>query len=133
MTIRRIPVFQFHAALKCQGVANHLHFAFKCPICGTIQSAQDLIDAGAGLDFERVQPFVGFSCIGRFTGALPYSVRNPQGVGCDWTLGGLFQLHKLEVEMPDGTIHRTFEPAAPDEAKAHERNWRVRQQLRKAS
>lgn len=37
---------EFHATLKAQGV-NHMNFALKCPMCGTVQSAVDLIQAGA--------------------------------------------------------------------------------------
>ncbi len=133
MTIRRIPVAQYQAALLCQRVSAREHFAFKCPLCGTVQSAQDFIDAGVGIDFARVERFVAFSCIGRFTGAGPFHHKNPPQRGCDWTLGGLFQLHKLEVLMPDGAVQRSFEIAHPDEAQAHERRWRARQAQKIAS
>ena len=41
------------------------------------------------------------------------------GKPCNWTLGGLFALHKLEVVTPDGEKHPRFELATPAEAQAH--------------
>lgn len=61
---------------------------FICPNCKTIQTPQDLIDNGAGKDLDEVNGFIGFSCVGRF---------NNKKTGCDWTLGGLFQTHELEI------------------------------------
>ena len=108
---------EFHAALKAQGV-NHMHFALKCPMCGTVQSATDLIAAGAGSDFDAVEKYLGFSCLGRFTGAGSPR-KKPDGQPCNWTLGGFFPLHKLEVVTPDGEHHPRFEPATPEEAQQH--------------
>jgi len=116
--IRCISVAEFHAELDAQGVPAQEHLAFRCPMCGTIQSPHDLIQAGAGKTFDEVERFVGFSCVGRFTGAG--TPRNkPDGKPCDWSLGGFFRLHKLEVETPDGKRHPRFEPASPEEAQAH--------------
>jgi hypothetical protein len=90
----------------------------KCPMCGTIQSAADLIAAGAGPDFDAVEKYLAFSCVGRFTNAgSPRKV--PDGKPCNWTLGGLFSLHKLEVVTPDGKKYPRFELASPAEAQAH--------------
>jgi hypothetical protein len=74
---------------------------FVCPMCGTVQSVQQYYDAG--LDEEHVQRVVGFSCIGRFTGQRDEGIAaKSRGetwrMGCNWTLGGLFKVHKLEVE-----------------------------------
>lgn len=117
-TRRNIPLAEFHQELKAQGVPS-LHFAFKCPICGTIQSAQDLIVAGAGPDFEAVQQFLAFSCVGRFKRSGSHKPGEPPGRGCDWTLGGFLHLHELEITDEDGTVHHRFELASPEEAKAH--------------
>jgi hypothetical protein len=66
---------------------------FKCAHCGHIQRAQD---------FKEIEMdpsgYVYFSCIGRWK----------QDVGCDWTLGGLFQIHTLEV-LQDGKVTPVFE------------------------
>ncbi len=109
---------QFQAALKEQGVPRD-HLALKCLVCGTVQSANDLILAGAGKDFDEVEGFLGFSCIGRFTGVGSHKRGEPPGRGCDWTLGGLFHLHKLEVVTEDGAHHPRFEPATANEAQDH--------------
>lgn len=100
---------EFHAALREQGVP-HEKIKLVCPMCGVAQSANDLIAAGAGKTFDEVEKYVGFSCVGRWTGAG--SPRNkPDGKPCNWTLGGLFKLHKFEVVLADGSRHPRFEPA----------------------
>jgi hypothetical protein len=91
---------EFHAAIKEQGRDRIEDVTFKCPRCGTLQSAQDLIDAGVGKTIDDVEKYLAFSCIGRFT----------EMKGCNWTLGGLFKLHELEVVTPDGERHPRFEP-----------------------
>lgn len=70
---------------------------FVCPRCETVQSAQDFIDAGLNSDVVNTQ--LAFSCIGRH---VSYK-------GCDWTLGGLFTIHNLEIVFPDGGVRPTFE------------------------
>jgi hypothetical protein len=117
--MRTISLENFHSELKAQGVKTHLDFAFRCPICKTIQSARDLIKAGAGEDFDRVESVLAFSCVGRWTNAGTHKKDDPPGRGCNWTLGGLFQLHELTVVGEDGKKHPRFELATPDEAQAH--------------
>ncbi len=107
----------FRSELKAQGV-DKLHLAFICPMCKTVQSAADLIAAGAGTDFDSVQGVLGFSCVGRFTGAGS-ARKEPDGKPCNWTLGGFFQMHKLVVIDEDGKRHPHFEPATPEQAQAH--------------
>lgn len=110
---------EYHETLKAQGVPKE-HLAMRCPMCGTIQSANDLIKAGAGKDFDDVERFLGFSCLGRFTHQKPPpNIKDGSQVGCNWTLGGLFRLHKLEVITPDGEKHPRFEPCTPQEAQSH--------------
>ncbi len=92
---------EFKAAIKSQGVPIE-DVTFECPHCKTLQSMNDLIEAGAGKTREEVEPYIGFSCVGRFTDKK----------GCDWTLGGLFQIHELEVITPDGEHHPRFKPVA---------------------
>jgi hypothetical protein len=108
---------EYKAAVKAQGVP-HEHIAMRCPMCGTIQSGADLIAAGAGADFDAVEKYLAFSCVGRFTGAGSPR-KTPDGQPCNWTLGGFFKLHKLEVVTPDGKKHPRFELATPAEAQAH--------------
>lgn len=106
---RKISLEDFRKELKAQGVERD-DFAFVCPSCGTVQSARLLINEGAGKDFEEVEGYVGFSCVGRFLKRC--------GKGCDWTLGGLFQIHTLTVVTDDGKEHPRFEIATPEQAKA---------------
>ena len=68
--MRKITLEQFHSELRGQGVPKE-HLAFKCPMCGTILSAFDLVKAGAGKDFDEVEKYLGFSCIGRWTHHKP--------------------------------------------------------------
>lgn len=118
---RRITLDELHAELRAQGVSAREHFAFRCVCCGTIQSGTSLMRAGAGATFDDVERWLGFSCVGRFTNAGPRKKDDPPGRGCDWTLGGFFTIHKLEVVTPDGKACPLFEPATPDEAQALER------------
>lgn len=114
--MRTITHEQFLSELNGQCVPRE-HFAFKCPRCGTVQSAQSLINAGAGTDFEDVERYLGFSCVGRFTGAGSPR-KKPDGDPCNWTLGGLLQMHELEINTPDGKTHPHFEVATKEEAEA---------------
>lgn len=100
MNRRTISYKDFIAELKQAAAGNGItSVRFVCPHCKTPQSAKDLIEVGAGKDFDEVEKYLGFSCIGRFTNDR----------GCDWTLGGLFQLHELEIILEDGTVCPRFE------------------------
>lgn len=114
--MKTLTLEQFKQQLKDQNV-ERLDFAFACPMCGTIQSARLLIKAGAGEDFDAVSRVVGFSCVGRFTGKGSPSDESTKQQGCNWTLGGLFQTHSLEVITPDGERHPHFEPATAEQAQ----------------
>jgi hypothetical protein len=115
--MKTMTITEFRQTLKDQGVPRE-HYAFRCPTCRTVQSAADLIAAGAGADFDAVQPYLAFSCVGRFTGAGSPS-DNPPGTGCNWTLGGFFLAHQLEVIDDEGKHHPRFEPVSAEEAQAH--------------
>ena len=80
------------------------NWKFICPSCKAIQCGQDFIDLG--MDINEIPKYLGYSCIGRF---------NNKKTGCDWTLGGLLQIHEIEITM-DGEIHKRFE-FAPEELK----------------
>jgi len=116
-TITRMTLDEFHAACMAQAPSNDL-IVFRCPMCKTLQAAQDLITAGAGKTFDEVERYLGFSCLGRFTGAGSPR-KEPDGKPCNWTLGGLFSLHRFEVITPDGKAHPRFALATKEEADAH--------------
>lgn len=124
----QITIEQIHARFKAQGVSAREHIAFRCPICKTIQSMASLIVAGVSP--EEAERQIGFSCEGRFSNAGPWPADSRKGKkwdarravrGCDWTLGGLFRLHKLEVIGENGEPQASFEVATPEEAQALER------------
>ncbi len=122
---------QFQDQARAQGVSSREYIALICPACHTVQCAQDLIRAGAGekppetTSFETIVKYLGFSCVGRFTGAGPAKMDAPPGKGCDWTLGGLFHIHELEIILPDGKRQMSFTLADPATAQAHEREIRT--------
>lgn len=116
--MRTVTVADFHAALQDQGVPLQ-HVAVRCPVCGTIQSPQDLIDHGAGPDYASVRCFIGFSCVGRWAGTTPQGHGWPPGKGCDWSFGGLLLIRTYEVVTPDGRRLPMFEPVTPAEARLH--------------
>ena len=104
----QISMKEFLSRLQVQGGPPE-HYAYKCVRCGHVQSAASLaryIPAGDAINAAY------FSCEGCFT----------KVGGCDWTLGGLLQIHKLEVLAEDDVVDmlRTvpvFEPASPEEAQ----------------
>jgi len=116
--VRAIPLEDFHAALVAQGVGHRMDLAFVCPMCGTVQSGRDLMAAGAGETFAEIERHLGYSCVGRWTEAEAPR-KEPDGKPCNWTLGGLFKLHTLEVITADGQHHPSFEPATPTQAQVH--------------
>lgn len=130
--MRMISLADFLAELKAQGVPK-MHLAFRCPACKTIQSASDLISAGAGNDFDSVEQYLGFSCVGRWTHGDPPPRPLPddfQG-GCNWTLGGLLPIHELEVVTDDGKHHPRFAPCTPEEAQRHAESFATREAIDK--
>lgn len=70
----------------------------------------------AAVPQEKVENYIGFSCVGRWTGSGSPR-KEPDGKPCNWTLGGLFQCHKLAVVLDSGKVHPHFEPCTPEEAK----------------
>lgn len=117
MTMKTITGPELRDAARAQRVPLE-HRAFKCPMCATVQSAFDFIQAGAGVNFDEVSKHLGTSCVGRFTGASTPRA-TPDGKACDWTLHGQLRMHKLEVLDDDGQAYPIFEPASPEEAQAH--------------
>lgn len=112
--MKTMKLEEFQSALKAQGV-DRQDAAFICPLCKTVQSMRDFV--AAGLSQDDAEKHVGFSCVGRKTGAGAPR-KKPDGKPCNWSLGGLLRLHDLEVIAPDGT-HPFFEIASPEQAQAH--------------
>lgn len=128
MSAEIITLDEAHARMKEQGVSHQRHYAFRCPICKTVQSMASLVAAGARPD--QAERSIAFSCEGRFSGAGPAASTKDKSAkakarravrGCDWTLGGLFQLHKLTIEYPDKITRPSFEIVSAQEAQALER------------
>lgn len=116
--MKTMSIAEWNATCRAQGVPR-AHIALKCCVCGTVQSMSDLIAAGAGKTEDEVGKYLGFSCVGRYTGAGGHKTGTPPGKGCNWTLGGLFRMHTLEVIDETGKGHPTFEPATAEEAQQH--------------
>jgi hypothetical protein len=123
--MRSLTIAEFHAEIKAQGVKHTSDVAFKCVVCDTVQSMADFVAAGCSI--KEAESFIGFSCIGRQTNAGPFRKgESKPGAGCDWSLGGLFKLHVLEVVDNEGRAHSRFELASPAEAQAHALARKVR-------
>ena len=115
--MKTMMLSEFHEACKAQATSND-QIVFRCPMCKTLQSGADLIRAGAGATFDEVEKYLGFSCVGRFTGAGSPR-KQPDGRPCNWTLGGLFHVHTFEVVTPDDKHHPRFELASKADADQH--------------
>ncbi len=100
--MKTMTLEQFQAAIKAQGMKRVEDALFRCPHCDTVQSAQDLINAGAGNSMDEVEKYLAYSGVGRWS----------NDKGCAWTLGGVYQTHELEVITPDGEHHPRFEPVS---------------------
>jgi len=82
-----------------------MNWKFVCPSCGYIASTQDWKNAGAP------ETAVGFSCVGRWTGASGDKTFRKQGGPCDYAGGGLIGLNPVEVVDEDGKTYHMFELA----------------------
>lgn len=117
MTIEEIDILTFTARLAAQGVAR-IDLAFVCPLCRTVQSMRSLIATGKLANETEAERYIGFSCIGRFTNAGPPAKDKPPGGGCNWTLGGLLQLHEMVVIDEQGERRPYFAIADREAAQA---------------
>jgi hypothetical protein len=90
-----------------------MNWAFQCPACKDIATAQDWRDALP--EGQLASDRLGQLCIGRQLGALREASNDDYtGRGCDWAAGGLFRGPDF-VEMPDGTKVPSFPIAPPPE------------------
>lgn len=94
--MKTLTLSEFHAQAKTQNVMRD-DVAFVCPMCGTIQSPRLLISEGIGACYDTVKTIIGFNCVGRYTGKDSPNEEKGKGHGCNWSLGGLLQMHELEV------------------------------------
>jgi len=101
--MRTITVQKFVAEAKRRFGEKPALWKVKCPRCGTPQTAEDFREY-TDLDDATIATQIGYSCIGRHT----------EEMGCDWTLGGLFRIHELEIIDPEGNPHPHFELADPE-------------------
>lgn len=121
--MERVDIAEFHRRLKAQGVSGIEHAALVCPVCETVQSTASLMAAGA--DRDKADRMIGFSCEGRLTGAGGWpskpTAKRRAIRGCDWSLGGLFRIHELEVADGDEVFPR-FVVATAEQAQALEKS-----------
>ena len=110
---QEVTIEEFQDAMRAQDVPM-AQVKFECPMCGTHQSATDLIESGVGQSFDDVEKYLAFSCVGRWIEGSPSGLaveeKSPLNNGCDWTLGGLFPICDLVVVTPDGEKHPRFRP-----------------------
>lgn len=98
-TRAEMPKSEYLKLLENQeGVGSTKDARVVCPHCHTSQSPRDLVEAG--VDKGEVMDYWGFSCIGSFDDKQ----------GCNWTLGGLFQIHELDVIDGSGKSFPRFAP-----------------------
>lgn len=97
MTVKIISYEEWLAKGKSLFGDDMKKWRWICPACGNIQSAEMCLANNPKIHLSEVRGWINFSCEGRVTA----------GVGCYWTLGGLLQIHELEV-MRDGIKHPTF-------------------------
>ena len=97
--MKKIKIDDFLKEAEVRFGKDRKDWKFICPRCKTPQSAADLV--AAGVDKEKVNNYIGFSCIGRWD----------KNKGCDWTLGGLLNIHQLEIEDSAGKMHPHFDIA----------------------
>ena len=116
--MKTMTIEEFATEAKARFGNNIVNWKFVCPMCGTVQSVLELSNAvvADGGTREDTEKYIGFSCIGRFTGQGDEGIaaKNkglPWDKGCNWTLGGLLRCHTLEVILADGTVRPTFELA----------------------
>lgn len=107
---RTMSLAEYHAALAKAWGDDPKHWRFVCPSCGVTQSIADFIEARPDVDPNVLARSVGFSCIGRWTGAEG-AFNREKFAPCNYTSGGLFCINALVVVMDDGEQVPAFEPA----------------------
>jgi hypothetical protein len=72
-------------------------WTFRCLACGHTQSFESVSARNPAL--RNASSWIYFTCEGAFTA----------GVGCDWALGSVYTLHRLEVISENGAVAPVFE------------------------
>lgn len=104
MTRHQIDVEDFRRiATETFGAPDQ--WRFRCPQCGHVQSIASVKEHDTEPNRDNFT-WITFSCEGRFV----------PGFGCNWTLGGLFKIHTVEVRWA-GQMIPSFE-FDDDEANA---------------
>ena len=110
MAVERIEVQEWLKIAAELFGSDPLDWKFKCASCGHEQSMREVKERHPTLEIDDIKRWIHFSCEGRQW----VCKRQKPVVGCDWTLGGLFQIHNIEVITPDGEAQPAFEFAHPD-------------------
>jgi len=136
----RLTRAEFRQAIKDRfgKDASWPDIAFRCPMCKVETKGQEWLDYG-----QKGEAMLGFSCIGRLKGTdQGLETKNRTPTGCNYTNGGLFQLHSIEVHDPDDDhIHKFFDFAvdplntqeatnAPDRKKTKSQRTRPQTQAK---
>lgn len=118
--LQAIPLHEWHEKASKLFGKEAKNWRFVCPICKTVQTAQDFIDVGV-LE-ETAKTSIAVECIGRF---IPKKQSQKafeckkmiQGTPCDYTGYGLFKLNPVPVLFDDGKIFNafSFDEAVKDE------------------
>lgn len=124
MDHRKLTQAELVAEVKERFGDDTMKWAFQCPTCKDIATAQEFRDALKEHPRERADgskvitsDLLGQECIGRTLGALAKDREKYTGRGCDWQANGLFQ-GPWEIVMPDGRIAYSFPIApAPEDAE----------------
>lgn len=108
-----IPLARWHEMARELFGNDARHWRFVCPVCNTIQTAQDFIDAGCPEDEAKMS--IAVECVGRW---LPKEKSQKafgenrdgffKGKPCDFAGYGLFKLNPIPVLFEDGKIMNAF-------------------------
>lgn len=107
--IEKISIDQWLAVGEQLFGTNPENWKFKCTACGHSQSIAEVKERHPTLGSDEIKRWIHVSCEGRQWACRG---RKPEA-GCDWTLGGLFRIHKLEVDTGEG-LKPAFEFDHPD-------------------
>jgi hypothetical protein len=89
--MRKTTLEQYQADAIERFGPDMMNWKFVCPACGHVASVADYKAAGAP------EGTVGFSCVGRWSGAKRGAFEDGKPGPCDYAGGGLFCLNPVEV------------------------------------
>lgn len=106
MNIRKTTLAEYVSDAEHRFGVDRMKWRFICPACGNIASAEEYKLAGAP------EGAVGFSCIGRWTGAKRSMFETDKPGPCDYTGGGLICISPVEfTDIDRPGMNRYFELA----------------------